>query len=1304
MDSLEYSPEGYLIDPEELSFIYTNKALYTLDEVFNNGDVCTILLGETGVGKSIELKRLSQELKDKHYSIQYYNFEVYSDVDKFLDEDSYRNNQFNKDWPTLILIDSIEEIFGEENEYFRKVLKILNNKLKESINSEFKIMLTCRTSYWDDFIENQLGHMLEGVQSSTYYLGPLTQGNVETILHMNMSNVEVSCLLDRIKKYRLQSFARIPIMLNLLIETSKDEYDEYDLSRERIYKVGCAKLCRELNKHRKGYSRQERNTDRKIEIAQWLAYMTVLSEKKTIWIEEDFIKKKHSLYLYEELENEKYTGNEIVQVLNSNLFIKVGVNGYRWAHMSYAEYLCACFLVRHLEEKQIENLIFHKVATERVVPKLREVAAWLIGLNDYSILVNKMIRNDLSTVFLSDLSKYSTEIKKDFILQNIIVCGEGEFRKIRYLDKHIYRTCEFKGLRILITEKLDFLDCFYDNSGNKEIANQVIDKVYETDRYAYNRSLLISEDMTSVLLEIGMLCGYREIIDRSLKYALSYYNIGEYIFNSYLSIADKREIDKLFNTIANKKYEEEYSVRVIRGGFVLNLIYAWGEEKECSQILDIIRDYYSEICKDVLDNRLLHSLDSVVGRMSFEDLYKWINSNVNRTDHSFVKRVLNLMLVQINIAPFDQAIKVMGLILTLGIEFEYSASFEEWFMNNCNDLSNIFNEDEIKKLNHRITIGKPDSSSMSSEALPNVNKADFKDNIIIEQCQLIIAGEIEVWEQLIESLLYKINSNKLYLKVFLYGTEGRGILEKIYWKKVDHKDLILEAAKSYFCKYSSENISHLSHNCGLEHNILLHVLLTEESLFFLNVSEAILVNWISDIIQLEPYNELLIEVLMKKVPHKVIEVIKSNVVDQLNSYRHDRNFHKVLKKVWSEEIAELLWGCFLESQIGPNKKKGIFEFLYQVEKLDAIRISELIFERGYESDIELKLIMLNTYFVNGNTKAFEYFLSLSDTIKGFTVKFVKYLNREHSYFEFLNSFSKQEICELFSRLKSNEQKFIEDYIEERNSEKIFEINEKMAFISAEHDLEKIKEKILYRLVSKDESDSLAYLYELSVRFQGDRVVKELWDSHAEEYLEKSWSGMRVQELRQLVLGPVEVHEPSSNLFEHVVDSCVKLQGVWNHRKLSENDWNTYIVQLLSQAGYAVRDQTLWGKSNAGKGPGEIDIMIVNKRGAPISIIEALSMNSLKKDYLALHLNKVFGYDLNGLKTNFIIVYAKSKNFSEFWNKYLTYISKHNYPFENIETTSIDDKKYANLRVALTKHNRNDMEVYLYHIVVDLYDE
>lgn len=177
------------------------------------------------------------------------------------------------------------------------------------------------------------------------------------------------------------------------------------------------------------------------------------------------------------------------------------------------------------------------------------------------------------------------------------------------------------------------------------------------------------------------------------------------------------------------------------------------------------------------------------------------------------------------------------------------------------------------------------------------------------------------------------------------------------------------------------------------------------------------------------------------------------------------------------------------------------------------------------------------------------------------------------------------------------------------------------------------------------------------------------------------------------------------LIDTLIFACSKLQGdkyYWG-KVVDENQRNKYIANILEASGFSIKDQPEWSVSAEGKKSGEIDIFVTEKNGSPKSIIEALNLDSLKSEYLELHLDKLFKYDTTGLKNNYLISYATAKNFIALWDKYKVFISNHKYIYNFQNFLEIDDYKYTDIKIGIAEHQRNDKSIYLYHIMINLQD-
>lgn len=174
--------------------------------------------------------------------------------------------------------------------------------------------------------------------------------------------------------------------------------------------------------------------------------------------------------------------------------------------------------------------------------------------------------------------------------------------------------------------------------------------------------------------------------------------------------------------------------------------------------------------------------------------------------------------------------------------------------------------------------------------------------------------------------------------------------------------------------------------------------------------------------------------------------------------------------------------------------------------------------------------------------------------------------------------------------------------------------------------------------------------------------------------------------------------------DHVLRSCLLMQSNRNYYgNYSEDDRNTFIASMLESAGYLVKDQTRRSKTETGKSAGEIDILIQDIQYHPISIIEALNLESVNKSYIITHINKIFTYDANGLADNYILVYANVKKFGVFYKNYMDFVKEHDFKYPLIALKEDNVMEYTEIRKFTIVHNRNEKEVRMHHVLINLSD-
>lgn len=103
---------------------------------------------------------------------------------------------------------------------------------------------------------------------------------------------------------------------------------------------------------------------------------------------------------------------------------------------------------------------------------------------------------------------------------------------------------------------------------------------------------------------------------------------------------------------------------------------------------------------------------------------------------------------------------------------------------------------------------------------------------------------------------------------------------------------------------------------------------------------------------------------------------------------------------------------------------------------------------------------------------------------------------------------------------------------------------------------------------------------------------------------------------------------------------------------TEDDINDLLGLSLRGGGFGIADQSRGGYSASGKGSGERDIVVLNEYGQQACIIEAMCLTSVVKKTINEHYSKlVYNYNTQGNPIDYIVTYAKVKNFGNFWKNY-----------------------------------------------------
>lgn len=414
--SYSLADNGFLVDPEGKYGEEFNPDLVTFDQLHEIP--CLALLGEPGIGKSRTMHSNASAAK----AVEHGGKSIHLDLRQFGSEDRLLRSLFESDvfcdWQNgqhdlHIFLDSLDECLLRID----NVASLLADEIPKYPTARLKLRIACRTASWPGILERVLSEAYGDERFGVFELAPLRRIDVEkagTVAGV----AEVDQLLRRIEELGVVSFAIKPITLNFLLSTYQRNGD-IPASAATLYESGCLILCEEQNESRLASGRRGiLSPSERLAVASRIAAATQLGNRFAVWTgssaapppQEDVPLDDLTGAIEFEQRQLTVTIQALRETLDTGLFSSRGSERLGWAHQTYAEFLTA----RYCDEmpiQQLRSILFHP-RRKRVIPQLREVAAWIALKN--TELFREIAQNDpevllgISASALSDSQRAAT--------------------------------------------------------------------------------------------------------------------------------------------------------------------------------------------------------------------------------------------------------------------------------------------------------------------------------------------------------------------------------------------------------------------------------------------------------------------------------------------------------------------------------------------------------------------------------------------------------------------------------------------------------------------------------------------------------------------------------------------------------------------------------------------------------------------------------------------------------------------------------------------------------------------------------
>lgn len=178
------------------------------------------------------------------------------------------------------------------------------------------------------------------------------------------------------------------------------------------------------------------------------------------------------------------------------------------------------------------------------------------------------------------------------------------------------------------------------------------------------------------------------------------------------------------------------------------------------------------------------------------------------------------------------------------------------------------------------------------------------------------------------------------------------------------------------------------------------------------------------------------------------------------------------------------------------------------------------------------------------------------------------------------------------------------------------------------------------------------------------------------------------------------------ILEQIITQLIALQENRFIYDKTEPEKNQQLRQFLRASGLLASEEVKQGRSGSEKQKnfqhGNLDIAIYDSENKQTlkSIVEALELKDLRKKVIKKHIDKLLNrYDTAGNEENFVIVYSKSDEFEDLWEKYKKFVNHKVFPKEE-EIEELEMPK-ARIKGGRNYYLVNSKMLCLYHLFVDM---
>jgi hypothetical protein len=412
---VDFSDDGFLVDPESERAQYSAQRLYTLPELQHHRALA--LLGEPGIGKSVTLKAEYDALQ-RHAGDGRQPVQRYVDLRSFSSDVLLHNRVFgNPDflaWKAgnsdlVLYLDSLDEALLRID----TVAALLADELPQHPTARMSVRIACRTFVWPhEPLETAFATIWGDEAVGVFELVPLRRRDVADAAAQR--GIDAERFIEEVQNANAVPFAIKPLTLNLLFGLY--ERDGSLPNRQvDLYAQGCLSLCEEHSPNRRAAGRLGHlNSHQRYRLAGRIAAVTMFANRYAVWTDPVGALPNEDVPLSAlarggetgDFQSFDATDANLREVLDTGLFSSRGAARTGWAHQSYAEFLAADYLVT--KRTALENILKTLChPSGGLIPQLWMVAAWVASRSPE--LRCLLMAQEPFTLLRGDLFSWSAE-------------------------------------------------------------------------------------------------------------------------------------------------------------------------------------------------------------------------------------------------------------------------------------------------------------------------------------------------------------------------------------------------------------------------------------------------------------------------------------------------------------------------------------------------------------------------------------------------------------------------------------------------------------------------------------------------------------------------------------------------------------------------------------------------------------------------------------------------------------------------------------------------------------------------------